>query len=407
MSIEFSFAAYLQSVGSTTMDDAISPSSSTVSSSESSPTKRARSYSPDTSISSSSPPESYFGKVGIDRRDSSANSISPTSGLTFSLGHNMTVSGIPTSSSSTSGATLSTIATPCPLRSILCSTLSMHGPSTSSTTGSSDASFLSSPATTSPPMSRPLSRRSSHSTKSVRFARCTNASVFPALSGEEYDRSPIIPTQESESLELPKRHKSEEDGWIKCVERERAAAAKKGIKPDLTNCGPCTQSQQLSTKSSLESPVEGVRGLISGGYFVGEERDRSSPVLEDMAPRLGLALEESHHHEHDLDISAEDDDDDVLAAAGAVDDMVVDDEETGVEHVQDDSSGDDSDVSPSSPSDETSGAIADGESSTSDASTSSASNKCREAVKQRYGLCALGKWSRRELFTSHDSLGGF
>lgn len=190
-------------------------------------------------------------------------------------------------------------------------------------------------------------------------------------------------------MELPKRHKSEEDGWIKCVEREKAAAAKKGVKPDLSNCGPC------STKSSLESPVEGVRGLISGGYFVGEERD-SSP------------LQESHagHTASGLGFGEDEDDDDVLDATGGVEDMVVDDEETGPDdHVQDDSSGDDEDIiSPTSAAE----GEADGNvSEASETSSTTRSERCREAAKQRYGLCALGKWSRRELFTSHDSLGGF
>ncbi|KAM0786865.1 hypothetical protein ACM66B_002290 [Microbotryomycetes sp. NB124-2] len=378
MSIEFSFAAYLESLGSKS-DDTISPSASTVSSSESSPTKRARSYSPDTSISSSSPPESYFAKLSNSGAATSSPDLTASS-LTFTLGPHTTVSGISAPS-------------PCPLRSILCSTLSMAaGPmSTSTASASSDASFLSSPATTSPPMSRPLSRRSSHSTKSVRFARCTNASVFPALSGEEYDRSPIIPTQESESLELPKRHKSEEEGWIKCVERERAAAAKKGLKPDLSNCGPCGAKPTLSTKSSFESPVEGVRGLIAGGYFVGEERERQpSPVVDspDHTPRLGLALSRG-----DDVPDVDDNDDDVLDAVGGDDAMVVDDETGDDVLVQDDSSGDDSDASPAA----------------AEAPTNETETRCREAAaaKQRYGLCALGKFTRRELFTSHDSLGGF
>ncbi|KAK4052767.1 hypothetical protein OIV83_002054 [Microbotryomycetes sp. JL201] len=380
MSIEFSFAAYLEALGTKPADDAISPSASTASSSESSPAKRARSYSPDTSISSSSPAESYFAKSA--NAATGATTASPDlthSGLTFTLGPHTTVSGISASSA-------------CPLRSILCSTLSMaSGPlSTSTASVASDASFLSSPATTSPPLSRPLSRRSSHSTKSVRFARCTNASVFPALSGEEYDRSPIIPTQESESLELPKRHKSEEDGWIKCVERERAAAAKKGLKPDLSSCGPCG-AKPSSTKSSLESPVEGVRGLISGGYFVGEERDHQSTVDGPVqTPHLGLALSRSDDVvDHGID---EDGDDVLLDATGGGDDAMVVDDETGDDViVQDDSSGDDSDSSPSA------------------SAANETETRCREAAaaKQRYGLCALGKFTRRELFTSHDSLGGF
>lgn len=317
---------------------------------EGSPLKRPRSDSPDTSICSTS---SFF-------LYESANTLSPA-------------------------------ASTCVLRSIL-------------TTPSSPLS--------SPPISRPLSRRSSTSgtsatSKSVRFARCTNASVFPCLSSADYDRSSIIPTCESESLELPRRKRSEAEGWIKCVERERAAAAKKE-----GGSGPCTNF------SPVPLPVEGVHGLIEGGYFRGDE---SGMEFDDM----------------------------IMTDDGTT----TDDEIPAPALIQDDSSGDDSDgvlsiasadviigmtgptVTPSSkvsqsipllsvspvepkalgfgflerssheePSDE----------EEEDEPEFHPEDLDREDEEEevtrksdRYGLCALGKYTRADLFSSHDSLGGF
>ncbi|SCV69430.1 BQ2448_2450 [Microbotryum intermedium] len=414
--------------------------SHSASSLEGSPTKRARAESPDTSVASSSHAEYFVPLSGIHHKLGGE----PTPSTQLLTASNLLAASSPAHSA---GSPV--------LRSILTQT-PLH-PDAAAGPGPSSAGGLSEPT------SRPLSRRSStgasSTTKSVRFARCTNASVFAALSVEEYDRSPIIPTCESESLELPKRQNREEDGWIKCVERERAAAAKR-----------IATGQSLPALSpSMDNPVEGKHGLLEGGYFVGGER-------------------EEHSSDEDEDM------------------MVVDDEETGEIHdtpgrIQDDSSGDDESdgilsitseqnqpilrlvssqpssfaptytispvsdtdllkhatlnaavcaaitlttpvvdltptASPALPSTATFGpTLAPGaeaestgvESSTDDSSPIEASaeeegdadaaavaariqrekkekaKKCRE----RYGLCALGKYSRAEVFSSYDSLGGF
>lgn len=361
-----------------------------------------------------------------------------------------------------------------------------------------------SPTCSSPPSSKnsspPLSRRSSTggaSSKSVRFARCTNASVFPALSGEEYDRSPIVPTCESESLALPRRKRSEAEGWIKCVERERAAAAKakagRGGKGKIdggrlvvgaTACMPVLG--QGMGDGGIENPVEGVHGLIegsNGGYFVGEERGERGDGWEE---------EEEEDDEDDDDEDGEGDDN------VETDDMVVDDqEEDDDDHDQDqdeegmalsiaasslilippiplpttthdslalpllvhmdDSSGDDSDhhlllqhplVTPpfGSPLILDPLLIVSGTLTPPvvvEAKVSGSSNSklgfgmmdrsisisveeeeekrreegegegevhvkgAKKNGRDRYGLCALGKYSRAEVFQSYDSLGGF
>lgn len=390
MSSFLTFSAYLASLGPQAPSQPISPDSSSNSSAEGgSPSKRAREHSPDSSISSTSPPDNTYFK----QHDNVAPTPDTASDATITL-----------------AAPTPTIPATCVVRSILCATFAdIYSPFNSS----SSASALSSPGTSSPPISRPLSRRSSTgcSTKSVRFARCTNASVFPALSVEEYDRSPIIPTTESESLELPKRKRGEaEGGWIKCVERERAAAAKRGLdKMKSTACGP----RPSLTISSLENPVEGVHGLIEGGYFVGEERD----------------------HDESFDETEEMDDDDG---------MVVDDEETGghgdepSEPIQDDSSGDEDHQPPSSSSsaESTKDLVSSPTSLTAevplsrglgiqriDAEDSDSEDedeetrirrekeeeraRSRAKCRERYGLCALGKYTRQEVFQSYDSLGGF
>ncbi|ORY88300.1 hypothetical protein BCR35DRAFT_23854 [Leucosporidium creatinivorum] len=387
MSSFVTFSAYLASLGPQAPSQPISPDSSSNSSAEGSPSKRAREHSPDTSISSTSPPDNTYFK----QHDNVAPTPDTASDATITL-----------------AAPTPTLPATCVVRSILCATFSdIYSPSTSS---SHDPSAVSSPGTSSPPISRPLSRRSSTgcSTKSVRFARCTNASVFPALSVEEYDRSPIIPTTESESLELPKRKRGEaEGGWIKCVERERAAAAKRGLdKVKSTACGP----RPSLTISSLENPVEGVHGLIEGGYFVGEERDHDE------------SFDETEELDHDG--------------------MVVDDEETGghgggaSETIQDDSSGDEDHHSDSrdyhgalfvsSPTSEADPNqqqqrglgiqridVEDSDDDEEDEETRTRREKeeerarSRAKCRERYGLCALGKYTRQEVFQSYDSLGGF
>ncbi|KAK4704103.1 hypothetical protein P7C70_g2104, partial [Phenoliferia sp. Uapishka_3] len=357
-----------------------------------SPAKRPRSDSPDTSPSSSSPPSDLAGYFN-------------------------TIHAAPHSSTTSSN---------CFLRSILTSL----SPS------------LDSSPNTSPPASRPLSRRSSTSCKSVRFARCTNASVFPALSGDVYDRSPIIPTCQSESLALPKRKRDEAEGWIKCVERERLAAAKRKAAgeaplPPSTACGP------WSSPLASVSTVEGVHGLVEGGYFVGEERDSRRES------------DEEQDEEEDDDAAVGDDEVDYR---GDNDDpMAVDDDEDESEEpqlVQDDS-GDDSDdpfsvgsaevvlntsssidvalvQSPNfasvvvketqslgfgfmsrsvsvAPEEEDEDARAaeeeriEKERLAAVAAQAASKQKCRD----RYGICALGKYTRAEVFQSYDSLGGF
>lgn len=300
------------------------------------------------------------------------------------------------------------------------------------------------------------------SCKSVRFARCTNASVFPALSGDEYDRSPIIPTCESESLALPKRKRDEAEGWIKCVERERAAAAKRKAAGEAPLAGTTPCGPWRSPMVGVPSPVEGLHGLIegrAGGYFVGEERDE--------VDRDGEDADDNEHEEDDDDAVGDDEVDyrgggDVDAdAENDNDNMVVDEDDFDVEAaqrspppplVQDDSSGDDSDGplsvgsadivlthsiqvtlvesarSPKMPSDglgfgflERSVSIVPEEdeelaaveeerererlAAVAAASSKSAANK--KGARDRYGICALGKYSRAEVFQSYDSLGGF
>ena len=388
------FASYLASLNPPQhQNGAISPDSSSLSSAEgslsTSPTKRPRADSPDTSVSSSSPvPDHYFTTKQL--------SVAPVADLEVEdTSETITLITAPAPSST------------CIVRSILCATFSDYDVT------------LSSPSSSSPPLSRPLSRRSSTgcSTKSVRFARCTNASVFPALSIEEYDRSPIIPTTESESLELPKRKRGEAEGWIKCVERERAAAAKRGVDAGAANVKSACGSRPSVTLSSLDNPVEGVHGLIEGGYFVGEERD----------------VDESFDETEELDVEG----------------MVVDDEEDlgagGLAQalIQDDSSGDEdlteaseyrSRGSSSSLNTITPHTSEDGHHTTTSPSSAGLGieridqqdeeaeeddetrerrekeeerARSRQKCRERYGLCALGKYTRQEVFQSYDSLGGF
>lgn len=313
-------------------------------------------------------------------------------------------------------------------------------------------SHLSSPGTTSPPLSRPLSRRSSTgcSQKSVRFARCTNASVFPALSGEEYDRSPIIPTTESESLELPKRKRGEAEGWIKCVERERAAAAKKGLGFKVgVDCKPCGPRPTV-TISSLENPVEGVHGLIEGGYFVGEERDgnrfseegdvgdedddgmlvddeQTGPAGHD--PLLSMSMlepgsliqddssgddDEEFERASDLednDAEDEEDEEDLHDATVRRLDVgpsspVLDDNQSAssLERVSSDHSSSDTTITSATTCDST---VADTTKAREDREAKAAAKVKASKCRERYGLCALGKYTRQEVFQSYDSLGGF
>lgn len=310
------------------------------------------------------------------------------------------------------------------------------------------------------PSSRPLSRRSStgQSCKSVRFARCTNASVFPALSGEEYDRSPIVPSTEAESLALPKRAAGEAArGWIKCVERERAAAADKAKR-----CAPHPQSGLAAV-----SLVEGVHGLVEGGYFVGEERDEG--FEEEGSDDMFVDDEEDIRDEED---DYDDDDEDNNQDVSDDDEVEAPQRMTLPALTRDDSSGDDSDgltiatesepasatlsitsfasssqttlhaFAPQSPSVpalpaspslgrrtpspprglglgfgmEPAARAEEGEDDDEVTEEEERAMREREAAEQkqrakkcreRFGLCALGKYTRAEVFASYDSLGGF
>ncbi|GAA5921088.1 hypothetical protein JCM3775_004085 [Rhodotorula graminis] len=311
----------------------------------------------------------------------------------------------------------------CPLKSILCAP-------------SSPSSTVPSSPCTSPPVSRPVSRRSSTS-KSVRFARCTNASVFPTHSTTEYDRSPIVPTCEAQSLEIKRCKNDDEDGeWVQCQAREKAAAAAAGAR--LPKHSP-----------AMENPVEGVHGLIEGSYFVGEERD--DPAFPSPTPpcgSLGVAVVPPAIPEAEDDLALDDDDVDFAAldhgVGGDGELMFVDDsaenDEAQQQHdahrygdsvphlVRSDSSDEASSSSEecgassssvggmrsSSPEGSVSGAEGASTAASSVGSVDEhgqqcgpAAERCAAEKKKKFGLCALGKWTRQDLFHSTDSLGGF
>ena len=103
--------------------------------------------------------------------------------------------------------------------------------------------------------------------------------MFPTHSTEDYDRSPIIPTCEAQSLELKRSCSADEDadeggGWIKCVEREKTNGG--GAGTTIGGGGNENKPRLPKNAPNMENPVEGVHGLIEGGFFVGEERDQSS-----------------------------------------------------------------------------------------------------------------------------------
>ena len=333
----------------------------------------------------------------------------------------------------------------------------------------------------SPPPTRPVSRRSSTS-KSVRFARCTNASVFPTHSTAEYDRSPIVPTCEAQSLELKRVCSAEGDkdeggGWIKCVEREKAAAAQQAaasgsqsggiISPNIAGL----KAHLPKHSPSMENPVEGVHGLIEGGFFVGEEREQlaNSPLgtVVSGIPGVGVITEDIELEEEALELdddmlvddSAEtglDDDDEEVEEAVQIPETIVEEPEYSSPHRSSSptssshSHEEDIELPPSSPNPSTSLHPYQHSSTSSTASSSTSSlahhshltrsdsaspemsattvdeNSSEEEgegervvreekekacaalkKKQRFGLCSLGKYTRQDVFGTYDSLGGF
>ncbi|GAA5825269.1 hypothetical protein JCM5353_005934 [Sporobolomyces roseus] len=289
---------------SLTSDCPFSPSTSSTSSSigsdAASPHKRQRAHSPDSS-------NSYPSLASFAQEFGSSFPFFPQGG----------VLRIP--STEIDSVIASPQPTPLPVRSILC------------TSSSPTSSALDTPLS-SPPPTRPVSRRSSTS-KSVRFARCTNASVFPTHSTAEYDRSPIVPTCEAQSLELKRVCSAEGDkdeggGWIKCVEREKAAAAQQAAAGRSESGGGSASPVINGLKArlpkhspSMENPVEGVHGLIEGGFFVGEEREQlaNSPLgtVVTGIPGVGVITEDIELEEEALELD---------------DDMLVDDSaETGLD----------------------------------------------------------------------------
>ncbi|BGP27032.1 hypothetical protein JCM10295v2_005994 [Rhodotorula toruloides] len=349
----------------------------------------------------------------------------------------------------------------CPLRSILCT-------SHFDESGSLVTPSTSSPATSSPPVSRPISRRSSTSTsttlsrststshKSVRFARCTNASVFPTHSTEDYDRSPIVPTGEKESLEIyrcPRGGGEGEDGegggWIMCHAKKAGGVEGEGKRKRFLPSSSSSSSwaSGASTGGSM-MPVEGVRGLFAGSYFEGEERDH--PLFPASTPACGTAgvvIPEAEEEDED------DEDQARLLGEGIGDDgelMEVDDsaEAEGPEEVEMEREEPDAEVEAevgamellavSTSSDRRRGSDSSAHSSSSASSATSTdeshphrasspstptssppaefandeererdkAQRCAER-KKRFGLIGLGKYTRQELFQSHDSLSGF
>ncbi|KAL8279360.1 hypothetical protein RQP46_008172 [Phenoliferia psychrophenolica] len=386
-----------------------------------SPAKRPRQDSPDGTTESSSPPSdlaSYF-------------------------------------TSSSSGSSLAQPSPTRPNACILRSILHHLSPSTSSDHHPDEPTPDTSPDA-SPPPSRALSRRSSASGKSVRFARCTNASVFPALSGDEYDRSPIIPTCQSESLALPKRKRDEAEGWIKCVERERAAAAKRKAAGEAPLSPSTACDPWKSPLLGVPSPVEGVHGLIEGGYHRGDEHDETGADIghsradddEDLDDDLGDTdyqddgasddpmdeddPEEDNEHDEAPELSMDDSgasDSDEPLSVGSADVVLAQSSSIHVTFVHSTvtlvaaavSSSEQQQASPSlgfgsfgrcvsiAPEEEDEDARAQelererAAALAAVAAAAASKQKCRD----RYGICALGKYTRAEVFQSYDSLGGF
>ncbi|GAA5935006.1 hypothetical protein JCM10213_000617 [Rhodosporidiobolus nylandii] len=323
-----------------------------------SPHKRQRNVSPDHRQPAPSP----------------ASTLRPEPGSYFAYPLPPVVEPTPLSSSTT---------TSCPPRSILC-------------TPSSPSSACSSPFA-SPPCSRPLSRRSSTS-KSVRFARCTNASVFPTHSTAEYDRSPIVPTCGNQSLELKRNDDDDDGGWVQCHVREK----KEGEAASQTRCVP----QLPKYSPAMENPVEGVHGLIEGGFFVGDsaERDGAHPAFEAasvIAEDDELEFEDEGMVVDDSTESASDE-----AHLGPVPRLV----RTG-SLSDDDSSAEDMPASSSPELPDTYGEpqprIRHGSASSDGDEPADEKERRKAECRKKFGLCALGKWSRSEIFGATDSLGGF
>ncbi|GAA5876746.1 hypothetical protein JCM3774_003461 [Rhodotorula dairenensis] len=412
-----------------------------------SPFKRQRNRSPDsTVVASSALPTPESASIAAVDGTLSASVAAASYFAAFHPHHGPPPSGLapPTPSSSPLHTPL---VAPVP-KSILC-------------VPSSPISTVCSSPFTSPPVSRPVSRRSSTS-KSVRFARCTNASVFPTHSTEEYDRSPIVPTCESQSLEIKRcKAEDEEEGWIMCQARLAAAAAG-GDKPQVPRLP--------KHAPTMDNPVEGVHGLIEGGFFVGDERDRlggSTPTC-GAAGMLPEVVPEEEDEEDDLDLNPlegalNDEDLDVeielVNSGGLGERMLVDDAPADLDvmleldmerrrsvspsgSVASSSSAvsaasslvvpdgdvrgrrpghaarDDSPPSTASTSSNDEGdssSTATGPASVTELSSSAGSVAGESAAvpavdapkKKRFGLCGLGKYTRQDIFSSHDSLGGF
>lgn len=294
--------------------------------------------------------------------------------------------------------------------------------------------------------------------------------MFPTHSTEEYDRSPIVPTCGAQSLELKRSCSADGDedeggGWIKCVEREKvaAAAASQGFGSALP-AGTALGGAKLPKNSpSMENPVEGVHGLIEGGFFVGEERDQLANNTGGLAvvtgiPGVGVITEDIELEDEVLELE-----DDMLVddSAETVDDdddedlhLVVPDqactprrgsfqEESASGSSSSSCSDEDIELPPasteshpgpygSSASNASSSTSSigqhgrtRGDSNSPDMSATtvdegdSADERERERAvkeekaaaalkkKQRFGLCSLGKYTRQDVFGTHDSLGGF
>lgn len=215
---------------------------------------------------------------------------------------------------------------------------------------------------------------------------------------------------------------------------------------------------------AMENPVEGVHGLIEGGFFVGDDRDRLGgstpscgaagllpevvPEEEDEGDELDLNPLEGALNDEDLDVDLNvevngermliDDAPEDLdvehelhlerrrsispsesvasssSALSAVSSLVDADDTLVASRPNRDGVRDESPPSTASNSshDGDSSSTATGPASSTDLSSSAGSAVSETGAaaapkKKRFGLCGIGKYTRQDIFSSHDSLGGF
>jgi len=235
----------------------------------------------------------------------------------------------------------------------------------------------------SPCSSAMLSRRSSSSGTSKSVHWNESPTLCETHSADLYDRSPILCTGQDASLEIPSCKKGATEGWIRCMERARAISH---VDPEITPDGKTVFPRASPTDSHPSTPRLTALNVDDLSQLTVANQDAAS-VMARLSHRRADS-DEGHSMPPALiqDDSSGSDSDELMQHSAQSEPYLFPMDSPRVRGEREACGGD---VGPEDEEEE----------------------EEEEDSKKipRFGLCALGKWSRDELYSSlgDDCLAGF